>query len=87
MNPKENGFKERVLRLDETLTLLSISQSRYAEIEAEILSLKERLNKIYAKHTGKSVDEISSALERDHFMTADDAKKFGLIDSVVEKRK
>ena len=53
----------------------------------EILSLKERLNKIYSKHTGKSVDEISEALERDNFMTADEAKKFGLIDSVVEKRK
>ena len=53
----------------------------------EILSLKERLNKIYSKHTGKSLDEISKALERDNFMTADDAKKFGLIDSVVEKRK
>ena len=53
----------------------------------EILSLKERLNKIYAKHTGKSVEEISKALERDNFMTAEDAKKFGLIDSVVEKRK
>ena len=53
----------------------------------EILSLKDRLNKLYAKHTGKSVEEISSALERDNFMTADDAKKFGLIDSVVEKRK
>ena len=58
------------------------------EIHAkEILSLKERLNKIYSKHTGKSVDEIAKALERDNFMTADDAKKFGLIDSVVEKRK
>ena len=53
----------------------------------EILSLKERLNKIYSKHTGKSLDEISDALERDNFMTADEAKKFGLIDSVVEKRK
>ena len=53
----------------------------------EILSLKERLNKIYSKHTGKSIDEISNALERDNFMTAEDAKKFGLIDSVVEKRK
>ena len=51
----------------------------------EILSLKERLNKIYSKHTGKSIDEISDALERDNFMTADEAKKFGLIDSVVEK--
>ena len=53
----------------------------------EILSLKERLNKIYSKHTGKSVEEISVALERDNFMTAEEAKKFGLIDSVVEKRK
>ena len=53
----------------------------------EILSLKERLNSIYSKHTGKSADEISKALERDNFMTAEEAKKFGLIDSVVEKRK
>ena len=53
----------------------------------EILTLKERLNKIYSKHTGKSVEEIASSLERDNFMTADDAKKFGLIDAVVEKRK
>tara|TARA_B100001057_G_C22358690_1_gene759962 strand:- start:3 stop:614 length:612 start_codon:yes stop_codon:yes gene_type:complete len=53
----------------------------------EILSLKTRLNAIYSKHTDKSVDEISKALERDNFMTPDEAKKFGLIDSVVEKRK
>ena len=53
----------------------------------EIMSLKERLNKIYSKHTGKSIEDISEALERDNFMTADEAKKFGLIDSVVEKRK
>ena len=53
----------------------------------EILSLKERLNNIYSKHTGKPVKEISDALERDNFMTAEDAKKFGLIDLVVEKRK
>jgi ATP-dependent Clp protease protease subunit len=53
----------------------------------EILSLKERLNKIYSKHTGKSIKEISQALERDKFMTAEEAKEFGLIDTVVEKRK
>jgi len=53
----------------------------------EILSLKERLNQIYSKHTGKSLKEISQALERDKFMTAEEAKDFGLIDSVVEKRK
>ncbi len=53
----------------------------------EILALKERLNKIYSKHTGKSLKEISQALERDNFMTPEEAKDFGLIDSVVEKRK
>ena len=53
----------------------------------KILSLKERLNKIYSKHTGKTISEISEALERDNFMTPEEAKKFGLIDSVVEKRK
>ena len=63
-------------------------QATDIEIHAkEILALKERLNKIYSKHTGKPVDEIAKALERDNFMTAEDAKKFGLIDSVVEKRK
>ena len=52
----------------------------------EILSLKERLNKIYSKHTKKSEDEIKGALERDNFMTPKEAKDFGLIDEVVEKR-
>ena len=57
------------------------------EIHAnEVLSLKKRLNEIYSKHTGKSVSEIKSALERDNFMTADNAKSFGLIDKVVDKR-
>ena len=51
-----------------------------------MLSLKKRLNEIYSKHTGKSVEEIKIALERDNFMTADTAKSFGLIDQVVEKR-
>ena len=53
----------------------------------EILSLKERLNKIYSKHTNQSIDNIAKALERDNFMNPEEAKKFGLIDSVVEKRK
>ena len=62
-------------------------QATDIEIHAnEVLSLKKRLNEIYSKHTGKSVDEIKSALERDNFMTADSAKSFGLIDQVVEKR-
>jgi ATP-dependent Clp protease protease subunit len=62
-------------------------QATDIEIHAnEVLSLKKRLNEIYSKHTGKSVDEIKSALERDNFMTADVAHSFGLIDKVVEKR-
>ena len=62
-------------------------QATDIEIHAnEVLSLKKRLNEIYSKHTGKSVDEIKSALERDNFMTPDNAKNFGLIDKVVEKR-
>jgi ATP-dependent Clp protease protease subunit len=57
------------------------------EIHAnEVSSLKKRLNEIYSKHTGKTVEEVKSALERDNFMTADVAKDFGLIDEVVEKR-
>ena len=62
-------------------------QATDIEIHAnEVLSLKKRLNEIYSKHTGKSVDEIKSALERDNFMTPENAKSFGLIDKVVEKR-
>ncbi len=62
-------------------------QATDIEIHAnEVLSLKKRLNEIYSKHTGKSVDEIKTALERDNFMTPDNAKDFGLIDKVVDKR-
>ena len=62
-------------------------QATDIEIHAnEVLSLKKRLNEMYSKHTGKSVDEVKSALERENFMTADVAMSFGLIDEVVEKR-
>ena len=62
-------------------------QATDIEIHAnEVLSLKKRLNEIYSRHTGKSVDEVKSALERDNFMTSDVARSFGLIDEVVEKR-
>ena len=62
-------------------------QATDIEIHAkEILALKERLNKIYSKHTKKNEEEIKKALERDNFMTPSEAKKFGLIDEVVEKR-
>ena len=62
-------------------------QATDIEIHAkEILALKDRLNKIYSKHTKKSEPEIKKALERDNFMTPTEAKNFGLIDEVVEKR-
>ena len=62
-------------------------QATDIEIHAnEVLSLKKRLNEIYSKHTGKTVDEVKTALERDNFMSPDVAKTFGLIDEVVEKR-
>ena len=62
-------------------------QATDIEIHAkEILFLKDRLNKIYSKHTKKNESEIKAALERDNFMTAPEAKEFGLIDEVVEKR-
>ena len=62
-------------------------QATDIEIHAnEVLSLKKRLNEIYSKHTNKSVDQIKTALERDNFMTPENAKDFGLIDKVVVKR-
>ena len=62
-------------------------QATDIEIHAnEILYLKNRLNEIYADHTGRTLDEIKNALERDRFMNPKDAKEFGLIDKVVEKR-
>ena len=62
-------------------------QATDIEIHAkEIMSIKERLNKIYSKHTKKNESEIKKALERDNFMTPSEAKDFGLIDAVVEKR-
>ena len=62
-------------------------QATDIEIHAnEVLSLKKRLNEIYSKHTNKPLDDIKKALERDNFMSPENAKKFGLIDQVVDKR-
>lgn len=52
----------------------------------EILELKDRLNKIYVHHTGRKLKEVETALDRDYFMTAEDSKKWGLIDEIVQKR-
>ena len=62
-------------------------QASDVEIHArEILSLRSRLNEIYAKHTGNKLKKIEDAMERDHFLTAEDAKKFGIVDQVVATR-
>jgi ATP-dependent Clp protease protease subunit len=52
----------------------------------EIVKLKKRLNEIYARHTGQAVEAIEKALDRDYFLTAEEAKTFGLIDQVFTKR-
>ena len=52
----------------------------------EIQNIKRRLNEIYVKHTGQNYQTIEDLLERDRFMTAEQAKEFGLIDKVIEKR-
>jgi len=62
-------------------------QATDIEIQArEILSLRKRLNEIYVRHTGQSLEAIEAALERDKFMSPDDAKAFGIIDEVVVNR-
>ena len=62
-------------------------QATDIEIHAkEILDLRQRLNGIYEKHSGKTIKQIEKIMDRDTFMTAEDAKNFGLIDQVVEKR-
>jgi ATP-dependent Clp protease protease subunit len=52
----------------------------------ETLKLKKRLNEIYVKHTGKTLKKVEEALERDNFMSPEDAKAWGLIDEIVENR-
>ena len=62
-------------------------QATDIEIHAkEVLSMKTNLNKLYSKHTGQSVEAVEEALERDNFMSPDEALKFGIIDEIHEKR-
>ncbi|MEO1190201.1 MAG: ATP-dependent Clp protease proteolytic subunit [Pseudomonadota bacterium] len=62
-------------------------QATDIEIHArEIIKTRQRLNELYADHTGQSIDVISDAMERDRFMTAEEAQEFGLIDEVVTNR-
>jgi ATP-dependent Clp protease protease subunit len=62
-------------------------QATDIEIHAkEILATRARLNQLYVKHTGRTIDDIEKGMERDNFMTPEEAVKFGLIDEVVDKR-
>ncbi|CAI8007170.1 ATP-dependent Clp protease proteolytic subunit [Geodia barretti] len=62
-------------------------QATDIEIHAkEILSLRQRLNEIYVNHTGQDIAVIEDSLERDKFMTPDEAKEFGIVDDVVSQR-
>ena len=64
-------------------------QGQASDIERhaqDIIKIKRRLNEIYVKHTGQDYDTIERTLDRDHFMTAEESKDFGLIDSVVTER-
>ncbi|WP_341915677.1 ATP-dependent Clp endopeptidase proteolytic subunit ClpP [Ferrovibrio terrae] len=64
-------------------------QGQAADIEIhakEILDMRSRLNALYAKHTGQDVEKIELAMERDRFLTPQEAKEFGLVDEVVDRR-
>ncbi len=64
-------------------------QGQAADIERhakEIIELRHRLNQLYARHTGQTLEKIESAMDRDTFLTAEAAKEFGLVDKVIEKR-
>ena len=56
---------------------------RHAE---DIMKVKRRLNEIYVKHTGRDLDTIERTLDRDHFMSSEEAKEFGIVDNVIVKR-
>ena len=62
-------------------------QATDIEIQArEILYLRSRLNQIYVKHTGQALEQIERDMERDRFMSGEDAKAYGLIDAVLDRR-
>jgi ATP-dependent Clp protease protease subunit len=62
-------------------------QATDIEIHArEILKVKQRLNEIYVRHTGRTLAEVEAKMERDSFLSAEEARAFGLVDEVMEKR-
>jgi ATP-dependent Clp protease protease subunit len=66
------------------------TQGQATDIEIyakEMLKMKERLNGIMAKHTGRTIDQIEKDTDRDNFMSSTEAKTYGIIDEIIEKRK
>ncbi len=64
-------------------------QGQASDIERhaqDIIKMKRRLNEVYVKHTGQKYETVENTLDRDHFMTSDEAKDWGLIDKVIDKR-
>ena len=64
-------------------------QGQASDIERhaqDIIKMKRRLNEVYVQHTGQDYETVEQTLDRDHFMTADEAKEWGLIDQVIDKR-
>jgi ATP-dependent Clp protease protease subunit len=61
-------------------------QASDIEIQAkEIIKIKQKLNEIYSRHTGQSIEKIGRDVDRDYFMSADEAREYGLIDKVIER--
>src|SRR5471030_64417 len=70
--------------------VLGGAEGQASDVEIRVkymLKLKQRLNTIVAKHTGKRVEQVERDCDRDNFMSADEAKKYGLVDQVVQSRK
>ncbi|MEK7075828.1 MAG: ATP-dependent Clp protease proteolytic subunit, partial [Patescibacteria group bacterium] len=62
-------------------------QQKDVEIQAkEMLRIKNQLNEILSRHTGQSIKKIEQDTDRDHFMTAEEAKKYGLVDKIINKQ-
>jgi ATP-dependent Clp protease protease subunit len=64
-------------------------QGQASDIErhaADIIKMKRRLNEVYVQHTGQDLETVEKTLDRDHFMTADEAKDFGIVDEVITSR-
>jgi ATP-dependent Clp protease protease subunit len=70
--------------------ILGGAEGQASDVEIRVrymLRLKQRLNSIIAKHTGKSIEQVEKDTDRDNFMTSEEAKNYGLVDEVVQSRK